>query len=311
MEEINFTAGREGLNFTSAVEAIIKRSCIIDFGIVQKVRDGVKGIVDVSLAVAMTKQSMTIMTCVLANIASDSFTLDITPHVGDRVLVVYPRAYDDKMFSVPADETKKADIIVNENVKGYNLTTGIAILFNQYKKATHKNLVQIEDGKINLQLGYDKENEVNNLTISTDENGAIELGLGYDKENEVNHLSISAGADGAINIKNDATTLTLGADGELKAEVGYDSENEIYASVLTAKPDGSVSIDASYDTEQSKFKGSATIGADGYLSYKQNVDASTELSFTDSGMTMQDVNGCKVESSSEGVIINGKLKVNA
>lgn len=257
MADINFSAGKEGLDFLSAVEAMIKRSCIIDFGIVQKVV--AKGIVEVSLAVARTKQDMTIMTCVLANIASASFTLDITPNVGDRVIVLYPRAYDEKMFTVPDSDTDKTNILVNENVKGYNLTTGIAILMNQYKTATHKNLIKIE-------------------------NGAVSVSLGYDKENDVNHLTVTAGADGAVSVKNGATEIALGADGSVSANVGYDEEAEKYNSTLS-------------------------VGADGYLSYEHNKDGKTQLVFTDSGITMQDANNCKVETSDEGVVINGKLKV--
>ena len=256
--DINFTAGKEGLDFLSAVEAMIKRSCIIDFGIVQKVV--AKGIVEVSLAVARTEQDMTIMTCVLANIASASFTLDVTPNVGDRVIVLYPRAYDEKMFTVPDSDSDKANILVNENVKGYNLTTGIAILMNQYKTATHKNLIKIE-------------------------NGAVSVSLGYDKENDVNHLTVTAGADGAVSVKNDATEIALSADGSVSAKVGYDVEAEKYNSTLT-------------------------VGANGYLSYVHNKDGKTQLVFTSSGITMQDANNCTIETSDEGVVINGKLKVN-
>ena len=163
------------------------------------------------------------------------------------------------MFTVPDSDTDKANILVNENVKGYNLTTGIAILMNQYKTATHKNLIKIE-------------------------NGAVSVSLGYDKENDVNHLAVTAGADGAVSVKNDATEVTLGADGAISANVGYDEEAEKYNSTLS-------------------------VGANGYLSYVHNKDGKTQLVFTDSGITMQDANNCKVETSDEGVIINGKLKV--
>ena len=72
---------------------------------------------------------------------------------------------------------------------------------NQYKTATHKNLIKIE-------------------------NGAVSVSLGYDKENDVNHLAVTAEADGAVSVKNDATEVTLGADGAISANVGYDEEAE-------------------------------------------------------------------------------------
>lgn len=186
MNDINFTAGKEGLDFVSAVEAMIKRSCIIDYGIIQKVV--AEGIVEVSLAVSKTKQDIILMTCVLANIASSSFTLEVTPKVGDRVLVVYPRVYDEKMFNVPDKDTDKIKIIVNERAKGYNLTSGIAILLNQCKTACHKNVLKIDNGTVTLKLGYDKQDDVNKLTLSTT-------------------------ADGGIDVKNDNMELSLGADG--------------------------------------------------------------------------------------------------
>ena len=144
MENTNFIAEESGLNFGSTVEAIIKRSCIVDYGIVQEVVSD--GVVDVALAVSRTEQDMFCMTCVLVNIASSAFTLNVTPKKGDRVLVVYPRIFDDDMFTVP-DGDKAVDPVINFDAKGYNLMSGIAILINQYKEASHKNVLTIdEDG---------------------------------------------------------------------------------------------------------------------------------------------------------------------
>lgn len=144
MDKPNFIAQESGLNFGSTVEAIIKRSCIVDYGIIQEVVSD--GVVDVALAVSRTEQDMFCMTCVLANIASSAFTLNVTPKKGDRVLVVYPRIFDDDMFTVP-DGDKAVDPIINFDAKGYNLMSGIAILINQYKEASHKNVITIdEDG---------------------------------------------------------------------------------------------------------------------------------------------------------------------
>ena len=145
MKDPNFIAQEAGLNFGSVVEAIIKRSCIVDYGIIQNVV--ADGVVDVSIAVSRTEQDMFCMTCVLANIASSAFTLNIKPKKGDRVLVVYPRIFDDDMFTVPDKEDDAIKPIINFDAKGYNLMSGIAILINQYKEASHKNLLTIdEDG---------------------------------------------------------------------------------------------------------------------------------------------------------------------
>lgn len=156
----NFISQEAGLNFGTVVEAIIKRSCIVDFGIVQKVV--AEGVVDVSVAVSRTKQSLECMTCVLANIASSSVTVNIVPHKGDRVLVLYPRTYDSKMFDV----SKGTEVLVNERARGYNIMSGIAILVNQYRKANHKNVITVDEN------GYFKyENKDNKTKIEIKDTG--------------------------------------------------------------------------------------------------------------------------------------------
>lgn len=149
MTEPNFLVQQEGLNLATAIESIVKRSCIIDYGIIQKVV--ADGVVDVSVAVARTDEDMICMTCVLANVASSSITVNVVPHEGDRVLVVYPRIYDDKMFNVEEGDEGK-ELIVNYEAKGYNLMSGIAVLLNQYKENKHKNVIKIEDGSVELEL---------------------------------------------------------------------------------------------------------------------------------------------------------------
>lgn len=144
MNSSDFVAGREGVDLSSAIEAMIKRSCIIDYGIIQNIV--ADGVVDVSVAVSKTEQDMIIMTCVLANIASANFTLKIVPKKGDRVLVIYPRIFNDTMFKVEGDETKDTKIIVDKDAKGYNLASGIAVLLNQYKSSGHKNVITIDEG---------------------------------------------------------------------------------------------------------------------------------------------------------------------
>lgn len=174
MEELNFIAGNQSLNFDTVVESIIKRSCIIDFGIVQEVP--ADGLVNVSVAVADTEQNMFCMTCVLANIASSSFTVNVKPNVGDRVLVVYPRLYDDGMFNVTDNEDDNKKIIVKAKARGYNLMSGIAVLLNQYKTNAHKNVLKIEDGLITF-TNADKEQSVtidltqDNKIVYSDSNG--------------------------------------------------------------------------------------------------------------------------------------------
>lgn len=175
MTEPNFISQEEGLNFNTMVEAIIKHSCIVDFGIVEDVV--ADGIVNVAVAVSRTPQDMQCMTCVLANIASTSMTLKIVPHVGDRVLVLYPRIYNDKMFDVKADEKKDTKLIIDMDAKGYNLMSGIAILINQYKESGHKNVITFdEDGYFSYVNSDNKTKiEVKSTGFSIEDNNGCKI----------------------------------------------------------------------------------------------------------------------------------------
>lgn len=197
MKDPNFIAQEAGLNFNSVVEAVIKHSCIIDYGIIQNIV--ADGVVDVSVAVSRTEQDMLCMTCVLANIASAGFTLNIKPAVGDRVLVVYPRIYDDKMFTVPDGEEDKKKLIVNFDAKGYNLMSGIAILINQYKKASHKNVITVDKGNVTAKL--------NKVEITTDSDGAITVDNGKATVNIDKDGNVTVDAQGKYTIKNSSIDL--------------------------------------------------------------------------------------------------------
>ena len=226
MEAPNFIAGNDSLNFVSVVESILKRSCIIDFGIVQKVV--AEGIIEVAIAVSDTPQNMFCMTCVLANIASSSVTLEVKPNIGDRVLVVYPRIYDESMFTVPDNDTDKTKIIVNKNAKGYNLLSGIAILLNQYKTASHKNVISFADGTLDLKLAY-KDNK-NLLTLIVNAEGEVSL-----KSNETKY-SLDVNKDGEVTLKSNGTIVSTNKDNEVTVSTGK-------ATVKIDK-NGNVSIDA-------------------------------------------------------------------
>lgn len=249
MKDINFTAGREGINFSSAVEAMIKKSCIIDYGIVQEVV--AKGVVKVALAVAKTDQDITCLTCVLANVASSSLTVDVTPNVGDKVLVFYPRYYHDKMFNVSEDEQEKTKILVNSQAGGYSLMSGIAVLINQYKSKGHKNYVNFTDGKIDAHLAYDADNEKNLLVLNTTEDGSIALAVGDTEGDEYSKVAVNA--DGSFSVENKKGSTSLDKDGLLSIKsnnvnisTNADSEITVNNGKAEIKVDknGNISIDA-------------------------------------------------------------------
>lgn len=180
MRPSDFVSGKQGLDLSSAIEAMIKRNCIIDFGIVQNIV--ADGVVDVSVAVSKTAQDMVCMTCVLANIASSNFTLRVVPKKGDRVLVVYPRIFSDTMFNVEGDETKDTKIVVDKTAKGYNLASGIAVLLNQYKSSGHKNVVTIDEGGT-FTFVNDK------ATVSLDSDGYLHYTNNDDEKSKIDFSS--------------------------------------------------------------------------------------------------------------------------
>ena len=197
MKDPNFLTQEAGLDFNTVVGDIIKHSCIVDFGIIQQVV--ADGVVDVSLAVSKTPQDIVCVTCVLANIASSSVTFHIKPNVGDRVLVVYPRLFDDKMFAVPSG-SQATEVIVNPEAKGYNLTSGIAILLNQYKQGTHENVIAIDEGKVSAKL--------NKVEVTTTADGDITVDNGKTTINIDKDGNVSVNAQGKYTIKNSSTDLT-------------------------------------------------------------------------------------------------------
>ena len=70
------------LSFSYAVQRMINKSCIIDFGIVKKVV--ANGVVNVLVSVAKNTRDVRIITCAVANIASSTFTLDTVLKEDDK-----------------------------------------------------------------------------------------------------------------------------------------------------------------------------------------------------------------------------------
>ena len=201
----NLLAGSENLGFVQAVEAIIKRSCIIDYGVITKVES--KGIVQVGIAVTTSDKDLTYITCVLANIASSAFTLDVIPEVGDKVIVLYPRMFDPDMFTVPDSQQDLKKIIIDEKASGYNLMSGIAFLFNQCKTASHKNVIKVEKGNLDIKLAYTEDDEENLISLTTDKDGAVTF--------KSNDFTVEVNKDSELTLTNPKATVKLDKDGYL------------------------------------------------------------------------------------------------
>ena len=213
--------GASSANFMTAVQTMISRSCIVDFGVIQKADK--KGIVEVAVSVADSSEDIKYITCVLANIASSSVTVNIKPNVGDKVIVLYPRRFDSKMFS-----TDNKDVIVNKNARGYNLFSGIALLCNQYKVNSHKNLITLEDGTVTIQLVYNEDDDKNKVIASINSDGELayssnenfNLNVNKDGEFELvsNNVQVTANSDNEVSITNGKATVKIDSSGNVTVE---------------------------------------------------------------------------------------------
>lgn len=213
--------GASSANFMTAVQAMISRSCIVDFGVIQKADK--KGIVEVAVSVADSSEDIKYITCVLANIASSSVTVNIKPNVGDKVIVLYPRRFDSKMFS-----TDNKDVIVNRNARGYNLFSGIALLCNQYKVNSHKNLITLEDGTATIQLVYNEDDDKNKVIASINSDGELayssndnfNLNVSKDGSFELasNNVQITTNSNDEVSITNGKATVKIDSSGNVTVE---------------------------------------------------------------------------------------------
>lgn len=213
--------GASSANFMTAVQAMISRSCIVDFGVIQKADK--KGIVEVAVSVADSSEDIKYITCVLANIASSSVTVNIKPNVGDKVIVLYPRRFDSKMFS-----TDNKDVIVNKNARGYNLFSGIALLCNQYKVNSHKNLITLEDGTVTIQLVYNEDGDKNKVIASINSDGELayssnenfNLNVNKDGSFELasNNVQITTNSNDEVSITNGKATVKIDSSGNVTVE---------------------------------------------------------------------------------------------
>lgn len=241
--------GASSANFMTAVQTMISRSCIVDFGVIQKADK--KGIVEVAVSVADSSEDIKYITCVLANTASSSVTVNIKPNVGDKVIVLYPRRFDSKMFS-----TDNKDVIVNKNARGYNLFSGIALLCNQYKVNSHKNLITLEDGTVTIQLVYNEDDDKNKVIASINSDGE----LAY-SSNENFNLNVNKDGELAYS-SNDNFNLNVSKDGSFEL-----ASNNVQ---ITTNSNDEVSITNGKATVKIDTSGNITVETSGKYKFKNN-----------------------------------------
>lgn len=158
---------------SDAIRMLISRTLIVEWGTIKEViGDG--SVVTVLLSVTDRPENTAVVTCVLINPCSKSFSVNIVPKAGDKVLVLSPRFYDNSMFQV-SDNT---EVIVNESQFGYNKLSCLAILYNQFNTNYHKNYIKVDDGDITIdntkaKIQVDKDG---NVSIDTEGKYTIKNG---------------------------------------------------------------------------------------------------------------------------------------
>lgn len=172
----DFLMEEQTATFSSAVKAIIGRTCLIEFGIIKQVV--ATGVVKVAVSVAKESSDVRILTCVLVSPCSTSFAINFVPKENDKVLVFFPRRFNADMFS-----TNKNDIIIDENGEGFTPFTGLAVLYNQFR-SDYKNTLTV--------------NNAGDIAITTD-NASVHI----DKDGNV---TVDA-KKGKITLKNNEASL--------------------------------------------------------------------------------------------------------
>lgn len=173
------------------------------FGVITEVTGN--GVVKVVPSVIESEEGYFEVNCVLATIASQSVTVKIEPHVGDKVRVYSPQRYSNKMFLLENNSP-----LIAKNSRGYSLFTGIAVLENQYQVGMHKNYISIDNGKVETHLAYDKDNDTNNAVLKIDGKGK----LTYSNPK----ATVTVSDDGSFTLENEKTTLTIDSSGKITLE---------------------------------------------------------------------------------------------
>ena len=221
MTEENFFIESVTQNVSDMLHRVIGNTFIVEYGIIKAIP--AEGVVTVITSVAESAGDTVITDCVLASIASSSFTVRVKPNIDDKVIVLFPRKFNNDMF-----QKEKNEPIIATGGTGYNVLTGIAILLNQYQEATHKNYLDISDGCITLKLAYSKDDEKNFFELTTDNKGGFVL-----KNNEA---TTSLNSDGEFSFTSGDFSVTTNKDNEITVENGK--------ATITIDKNGNVTVDA-------------------------------------------------------------------
>lgn len=194
---------------SDAIQQVIKRVCIVEFGVVIEVLGD--NIVKVGVSVANNIEDVQIMTCTLISPCSASLALNIEPSVGDKVLILSPRHFNPAMFEVSTEDLAP---IIDDSCQGYTRLAGLAILMNQFDYDKHKTNLQIsKEGDFTLELPY-SDSESNVISMKSESSGDFVLDLNGKTTLTIDkNGNVEVATKGKYKIKNDSVDLKAVIDG--------------------------------------------------------------------------------------------------
>lgn len=175
---------------SDSIQQVIKRTCIVDFGVIIKVLG--KNVIRVGISVADSPEDVQIITCTLVNSCSSAIAVDVEPSEGDKVLVLFPRHYNPKMFNINVQEP-----VIDDSIKGYTRYAGLAFLVNQFS----------EDYKATVKVSKDKNITVDNGKVSVEVSDEITVDNGKAKVTIDSNGNVMIESQGKYTIKNNITDL--------------------------------------------------------------------------------------------------------
>lgn len=198
---------------SDAVQQILRRTCIVDFGVITEVLG--ENVVKVGVAVADSVEDVQIIVCTLISPCSATMALNIEPSVGDKVLILFPRHFSSSMFEVTEGDPAP---IIDSACQSYSRLGGLAILMNQFNYDKHRKNFQLSaDGVLSIRLPYDDNDSANVITAQTDGEGKMSLDISKN-DGDASLVAVDIDQDGNanLNINNGKATVKIDSSGNVE-----------------------------------------------------------------------------------------------
>ena len=233
---------------SDAVQQILRRTCIVDFGVITEVLG--ENVVKVGIAVADSVEDVQIIVCTLISPCSATMALNIEPSVGDKVLILFPRHFSSSMFEVTEGDPAP---IIDSACQSYSRLGGLAILMNQFNyDKHHKNLQLTADGELSIRLPYDDNDSANVITAQTDGEGKMSLDISKN-DGDASLVAVDIDQDGNANLNINKGKATVKIDSNGNVEVNSQGKYTI--------KNGSTDLKAVIDGLAQELENLTTVGS--------------------------------------------------